>query len=628
MNKLYYISSDLFLLPSYPFLENFYKKLLELDCCKILQTKGSQTPKLVQDQFNLPSDKIVQSLDDADQHEYSIICSDCSDLDSQGSDHQDIFVIMHPVDVTDLSTSIENCIKLNATAILSEILPDEITEAIDNQLISFYAQRFIYLSAYHTQSCSPGEIQKNKSKQLIIYDNQVDANSRDVKIPEDSFLILADRPEIDAVRFDHLDLTNSNSLISKMRDYACVHLFIKNPTNESFIVSILNASACPFYSTKSNLSPIRFLWNVSQQEVLTSLFGNDNSIRSKLQKIMTESKDNSDKKIEKTQCSFYSEKLQINAIFKDLKSLNLNAEELMFSRVQDIYSTETNCLFPYYKIAKLDETANYIPQWIMNPAMGQSYLSLVNYFLEYQDVTCVNELVENLMKFWAKHRGSLSRIAMQTTIESYHNLFDEQEEYAGITPAIEKFIMHDIMAGTAQHNAIVVLYAYLCKNGRSDQAKQILNRVIEDKMLVVALPAIFLYSWYNNIKTNIDFTKIAESLEDRNFHPYPERFLSLIILYLINGLNERAETAFGVLVTRNQKLFTIKNQGDKTLNRWHLMSICHKLNNENERADYFQKLAFKIDKKKEGAWLRFYSKIDANKNKIQTTIKIPNFSTN
>jgi hypothetical protein len=349
-------------------------------------------------------------------------------------------------------------------------------------------------------------------------------------------------------------------------------------------------------------------------------------MRSKLQNIMFESKNNSDKKIEKEQCPFYNEKLQINAILKDINSPNRNAGELLFATVQSIYSEGNNCLFPYYKIAKLDETADYIPQWIMNPAMGQIYLSLVNYSIEHQDGNRVKALVEKLMDFWKNHPGSSSRIAMQATTEIYNNLFDQQKEITSITPAIEKLIMHDIMEGSAQHNAIVVLYAYLCKNGSTGQSKQILDRVITDKMLVVALPAILLYSWFNNIK--VDFTKIIESLDDRNFYTYPERFIKLIILYLLNGLNQQAEAAFDVLATKYPKLLIHKNNNDNILNCWLLMSICHKLNNESERANHFQKLAFTTHKEKEEAWLPLLNKIDADRHKNKATIKIPNFATN
>lgn len=628
MNKLYYISSDLFHLPSYPFLENFYKKLLELDCFKILETKGSHPTLPLRGQLNLTPDKLVQSLDINEQNKYSLICSHDSVLDEKSNSCQDVLVILHPLDITDLSKCIKNCIKLKASAILSELLPDEITDSIDDQLISFYAKRFSYLSAYHTQNSSSAETQKSNKRQLIIFDSQTDGNLHNIKIPEKSFLILATQPEIDALRFDLLNLKFSSTLISKMRDYNCVHLFINNPIKESFLASILNASAIPFYSNKSSLSPIRSLWNVSQQDELSSIFCSDDSIRRKLHKVISESKNNSGRIVENEQISIYSADFQTTAISRDLKPPSPSSSKSILDHIQDIYSSEISCLFSYSKIAKLDERLDCVPQWIMNPAMGQCYLSLINYFIENQDIIRVKALVENLMKFWKKYQGSLSRIAMQATKEAYYNLFDHHEEYADITPAIEKLIMHDVMEGTAQHDAIVVLYAYSCKNGRAGQSKQILDRVIEDKMLVVALPAILLYSWYRNINTNIDFTKISESLDDKNFHPYPERFLSLIILYLLNGLNEKAEAAFEVLATKNQKLFTIKSQVDTTLNRWHLMSTCYSLVNENERSAHFQKLAFTMDKKKEEARLQFSSKIDAARHKIQATIKIPDFATN
>jgi tetratricopeptide (TPR) repeat protein len=217
---------------------------------------------------------------------------------------------------------------------------------------------------------------------------------------------------------------------------------------------------------------------------------------------------------------------------------------------------------------------------------------------------------------------------MQPINEIYKNLFSKRQQYESITPAVEKLITHDIKKGIAVPNATIVLYALLSKNGEAEKAKQIFEWVINDKRwLLRALPDILIYTIIDNDLPKVDIGKITESMEDKIFHQFPERYLMLVIVYMLHGLYSRAEEAFKLIKTRFPKLFINKSKGETTLNRWFLLSICHKLNNDNKQATHFLELAFIIDREQEKVWNHLISKIEEQRHIPFTKIEIPNFAT-
>ena len=470
---------------------------------------------------------------------------------------------------------------------------------------------------------------KNKSKQeqLIIYDKVDHLNSHKIKIQEMSFSILAEQAEIEVIRFDLLNLENPDLLIEKVLNYDCVHLFINNPINESFLASILNANAVPFYSVNSNLSPIRFLWNVSQQDKLPSIFNKNDSLRSILQNIINIAKTKVDRFIENELTIYYSAESQINSIFSCLETKQQDIENSLNTIIQGIYTIEKPFLFSFYKSAGLDNATNNVPQWIKNPSMGQIYISLVNYALKHAEINPFKILLDKLNEFLKKYPGSLSRISMQPFIPWVANLYNKKLDLPQVSPAIESLIFHDINQGTAQHDAILILYAAMHRNGKTNLAKAILKRVIENKMNSVALPAILLYSWIYDIGTDIDFPDISKSLDEKLFQQYPERYLTLIIIYLLNGLSSKAEDAFKFLNIRNPKMFVNEIHGEHPLCHWFLMSICYKLNNNNDEANLYLKKAISINEHRLHIYDHLLKKVDDLNQKSHSTIKIPDFIT-
>ena len=117
----------------------------------------------------------------------------------------------------------------------------------------------------------------------------------------------------------------------------------------SLLASILNANAVPFYSVNSNLSPIRFLWNVSQQDKLPSIFIKNDSLRSILQNIINIAKTKVDRFIENEQMVYYSAESQINSIFSNLEIKRQDPDISLNSIIQGIYAIKIPFLFSFYE---------------------------------------------------------------------------------------------------------------------------------------------------------------------------------------------------------------------------------------------------------------------------------------
>jgi hypothetical protein len=585
------INAEAFQTNSVNFQKDLYLSLLALPSTKILCNSSlSNDTKQI---FGIEDDKIIDSIIE-DSNTYLISPASTNFITPVEIKH---LLILHALDKNNFDEAINHAKDINADALLSHLLPDEISDEIDSELTQYYSSKFIYLPAIITDTLIA---KKTSNKYSLIYDKHVDA-MLDITLPilktafNDSAKSVDE--EMTLIKWNQVKNSQIETIIGDR-----TILLMGDNFQLSFLCEFFESQNAKAFVATPSLSPFRSIFTNSIDLNKYKIQGINESQRSFFKQLIADfnQKKNINSIGNEYRTHFVPNDI-INSIHDQITGNSSSNDNSMLNLVNSIYSPK-HCIYSVF--SALDTTTNRSyrnrPHWFTNPFMPNVFFSVYRYM--NNNTPGDETLISSLQSIFKSIETSLSKVSKTKLptlcFKASEGLMAElilAKDKTEVASAVEPLVDYANSIKNSQPDewtaSTITSFVFYAATKQLEKSEAIIENTSNSRNEMLPIMAWFYWITGNHDQSREVLTKI--DLENLFHHqiPHCSLLLEVGVLLLVHKQYEKSILVFNEFVRLFPNAFTHHTNISLLMSHWLLASIyvsCMDLSTEkiNEFIDH------------------------------------------